>query len=78
MKDRSIQSDELLREWKQLMQGNLVAIELPPITDEELHEILYGIACGIGEDDKQIAFDFIRQGYEIMSEVAEQLQRFNL
>lgn len=77
MKERSLQSDELLREWKQLMQGNLIPIELPIITDEELHEILNGMDCGISKDDKQIAFDFIRQGYEIMSEVSEQLHRFN-
>lgn len=77
MGDRTLEKDALLREWRSLVQGRLLPIHIPPLPEPELLGILQGINCGVEPEDMELAFRFIRQGYELMLATAEQLQRFH-
>ncbi|MDL2327961.1 hypothetical protein LJC64_04875 [Ruminococcaceae bacterium OttesenSCG-928-A11] len=77
MTTRTPESDRLFQGWKQLVQSNLLEISLPLLDEQTLRGILFGIEGIVDEGGKQIAFDFIRQGYAMMQEVAQQMERFH-
>ena len=77
MKQRSPEKDRLYREWKQLVQGNLLKISLPALNENDLRDIVFGTKVGIDVKDKQTAYDFILDSYAMMNEVAVKMDKFH-
>lgn len=68
--------DRLFQSWKQLIQGNLLAITIPPLDEESLHNILFDGTDFIDDSEKKLAYNFILHSYSMMNEVALQMGKF--
>ncbi len=76
MKERSI-NDRLFQSWKQLIQGNLLAITIPPLDEESLHSILFDKTDFIDDNEKTLGYNFILHSYTMMNEVSLQKGKFH-
>lgn len=76
MTERNQGNDQLLKEWKLLVQGHLIAKPLPELSEHQLKSIFDSIDCGVSKSDRETACTFVWKGYEMMSETMEQLYRY--